>query len=490
MNQLINLIHSQEIENWYERSKSSFNELYGSKSGRYPDRAKSTVTLRAPEIKQDKGVPYASLIHPSNPDAGAYGGMSLVIFPVPDAPCLIAMCVGTQGLSPDEEVLARPGHGRKVSAICNWLNKKHGQGSLIAWSKQDPVRVDLDIPGNIKRLFPNYNSVFDRYGKVLYGFFVPNSDNDATADALKAFLDLMFEERGIYPLKSAAEESEQIRSGYFAHLMPDVTEDKVQELLQQNRYVILQGPPGTGKTRMALRILEKVYQSNGFSIQFHPNTTYENFIGGLAPVLTDAALGFSFAPQIGHLMKAAKEALQNPNKLFLLHIDEINRADLSKVLGEAIFLLESRADEKRKLDLPYNFGEPFNNTLQLPNNLHILGTMNSADRSIAIVDIAVRRRFSFVKLWPQMKVVQDNAGELMQKAFMDLLSIFIEYAGEEALALVPGHSYFLEKDNVKAPGLLKVNLAPLLEEYLAQGYVAGFAEPIRAYLQWIESLQG
>jgi 5-methylcytosine-specific restriction protein B len=488
MNKLINLIQSLEIEKWTERSKSAFDELYGAKNGRYQEKARNVVTLRSPEIKQDKGVPYASLIHPSNPDSGAYGGMSFVIFPVPDAPCLIAMCVGTQGLSPDEEVLARPGHGRKVTAICNWLNKKYGKGSLVAWAKQDPVRVDLDVPSTIKRLFTNYNSVFDRYGKVLYGFFVPNSNNAATADALKAFLDLMFEERGIYPLKSASEESEQIRLEYFAHLMPDVTEDKVQGLLHQNRYVILQGPPGTGKTRMALRILEKVYQGNGFSIQFHPNTTYENFVGGLAPVLTDAALGFRFAPQIGHLMKAAKDALQNPNKPFLLHIDEINRADLSKVLGEAIFLLESCADEKRKLDLPYDFGKPFNNTLQLPDNLHILGTMNSADRSIAIVDIAVRRRFSFVKLWPQMRVVHDNAGELMQKAFMDLLSIFIEYAGEDALALVPGHSYFLEKYDAQAPGQLKVNLAPLLEEYLAQGYVSGFAEPIRAYLQWIESL--
>ncbi len=490
MNKLINLIHNKGMENWSERSKNAFEELFGSDGGRYPEKARNTVTLRAPTFKPGQGVAYASLIHPSNPDSGAYGGMSLVVFPVPDAPCLIAMCVGTQGLSPDEEVLARPGHGRKVSAICNWLNKKHGKGSLMAWAKQDPVRVDLDVPGNIKRLFPEYSSVFDRYGKVLYGIFAPDSDNAATADALKAFLDLMFEERGIYPLKAALEESEQIRSGYFAHMMPNVNEEKVVELLKEERFVILQGPPGTGKTRMALRILEKAYRGNGFSIQFHPNTTYENFVGGLAPVITDGAIGFNFAPQVGHLMKAAKEARQKPDQPFLLHIDEINRADLSKVLGEAIFLLEARADEQRKLELPYDFGDPFNNKLQLPDNLYILGTMNSADRSIAIVDIAVRRRFAFVKLWPQMKVVQENAGELMKKAFMDLLSIFVEYAGEDALALVPGHSYFLQKDDAKAPGQLKVNLAPLLEEYLAQGYVAGFAEPVRAYLQWIESLQG
>lgn len=490
MNSLISLIYEQAIENWSEKSKGAFEELFGADGGRYPEKARNVVSIRAPGFKPDQGVAYASLIHPSNPDSGAYGGMSLVIFPVPGAPCLIAMCVGTQGLSPDEEVLARPGHGRKVSAICNWLNKKYGKGSLIAWAKQDPVRVDLDVPGNIKKLFQVYNSVFDRYGKVLYGIFAPNRDSDATAEAIKAFLDLMFEERGIYPLKAASAESVHIRSEYFAHLMPDVTEEKVQELLQENRFVILQGPPGTGKTRMALRILKDAYKGNGFSIQFHPNTTYENFVGGLAPVMTGGAMGFSFAPQFGYLMRAAKEALQKPGEPFLLHIDEINRADLSKVLGEAIFLLEARVDEQRVLDLPYNFGDPFNNELHLPDNLYILGTMNSADRSIAIVDIAVRRRFAFVKLWPQIRVVQENAGDLMKKAFLDLLSIFIEYAGDDSLALVPGHSYFMEEDDQKAPGHLKVNLAPLLEEYLAQGYIAGFSEPVRAYLQWIESLQG
>ena len=490
MNQLVNLIHDDAIENWADKAKSAFAEIFGSSGGRYPDRANRVVTLRAPKFRGGTGVPFASLIHPSNPDSGAYGGMSFVLFPVSDAPSMLAMVIGTQGLSPDEEVLARPGHSRKVSAICSWLNKKYGQGNLVAWAKQDPVRIDLDVPGNIKRLFPEYNSVFDRYGKVIYGFFVPNGNFAATSDALKAFLDLMFEERGIYPLKSAAEESAQIRSEYFARLMPDVTEEEVCELLQERRFVVLQGPPGTGKTRMALQLLQRAYQGNGFSIQFHPNTTYENFVGGLAPVQTADAMGFRFAPQQGFLMKAAMLASKNPGQPYLLVIDEINRADLAKVLGEAIFLLESRSDELRELNLPYDFGEPFQNKLHLPDNLYILGTMNSADRSIAIVDVAVRRRFAFVKLWPQLKVVQENAGELMNKSFMELGTIFVEYASDDALALVPGHSYFLEKDDAKAARYLKVNLAPLLEEYLIQGYVAGFADPINAYLQWIESLQG
>lgn len=488
MKELIEIIHSSGTENWLESNKRSFEELFGS-GGRYPEKSKKTVTLRAPEFRGEGGVTFASFIHPSNPDSGQFGGMCFVIFPVPEGPCLVALGIGTQGLTPDEEILGRPGHARKVAAICSWLNKKHGKGDVIAWAKQDPVRVDLDIPEIIRKQFPAYDSVFSRYGKVLYGIFIPNGNRDATADAVSGFLDLMFEERGQFPLKAFQEDAERIRSEYFSFLMPDISENEVQDLLANRRFVILEGPPGTGKTRMALRILTTTYGDNGFSIQFHPNTTYENFVGGLAPVHTSEGMGFKFAPQKGFLMRAVEEARKNPSKPYLLHIDEVNRADLSKVLGEAIFLFESHTDEKRELQLPYDFGEPFGNTLSLPDNLHILGTMNSADRSIAIVDVAIRRRFAFLKLWPQMRVVQALSCEKMHDAFKRAVSIFIEHAGDEAFTLVPGHSYFLEKDDKRAAQYLNVNLAPLLEEYLAQGYVASFSEQIRAYLQWIQGLQ-
>lgn len=252
MKKLINLIHDQGPDNWSERAKGAFEELFGAGGGRYPEKGKKVVTLRAPEFRSGSGVSFAALIHPSSPDSGAYGGMSLVVFPVENARCMLAMVVGTQGLSPDEEVLGRPGHGRKVAAICSWLNQKHGKGKMVAWAKQDPVRTDLDVPENVKRFFPQYSDVFERYGRVIYGIFVPSEDIEATADALKAFLDLMFEERGIFPLKSAAEDCEWIRSQYFGRLMPDTTATEVHEILQERRFVVLQGPPGTGKTRMAL----------------------------------------------------------------------------------------------------------------------------------------------------------------------------------------------------------------------------------------------
>jgi 5-methylcytosine-specific restriction protein B len=109
-------------------------------------------------------------------------------------------------------------------------------------------------------------------------------------------------------------------------------------------------------------------------------------------------------------------------------------------------------------------------------------------QSIAILDVAVRRRFAFLSLWPSLKVVEDKGCELSIKAFNALVSIFIEHATEDALPLVPGHSYFLGKEEAQARTNLRTSLAPLLTEYLAQGYVSGFAEAIRAYLQWLASL--
>jgi 5-methylcytosine-specific restriction protein B len=411
--------------------------------------------------------------------------MSFVIFPAEGEPGLLGLVVGTQGLAPDEAVLGRPGHARKARAICSWLNRRYGRGRPVAWAKQDPTRTDISVPDEIKKEWSNHKAALDRYGREVYALFRPTADKNATEAALSAFLDLVFEERGYKPLARWQSSAEEVKSAWLDHLMPGVERDHLKQLLDDRRYVILQGPPGTGKTKMALDLLTDEYGGSGTSIQFHANTTYENFVGGLAPEHSDQGIGLRFKATRGALLEAAAAAGERP---YLLHVDEINRADLSKILGEAIFLLENEAGRDRTIQLPYDFGAPFHNSLKLPKNLHILGTMNSADRSIAIVDVAVRRRFAFVSLWPRASVVQEYGCALMQEAFRKLVSLFVEHAPEDAFALVPGHSYFLESSEDKARRALKVNLAPLLQEYLFQGYVGGFAEPIRSYLQWLDSL--
>ena len=441
-------------------------------------------------MDMDSKVRFAAYIDSSNPDKGAYGGMSFVLFPAHKQPCLIGLVVGTQGLSPDETTLGKPGHARKCQAICGWLNSKYGKGELVAWAKHDPTRTDITIPKELATQWSAYQSAFAKYGKFVYAVYAPTEDRAATRDAVAALLDLFFEERQCAPLAGSKADYDRIRSQWFQHLLPELKSSEVADLLQDRRYVIIQGPPGTGKTKMARDLLVDEYKNNGKSIQFHPSTTYESFIGGLAPTQSASDLGLQFAPKSGALMEAAREAEKCKPKPYLLHVDEINRADLAKVLGEAIYLLEAKEKTPREITLQYDFGEPFHDRLSLPPNLHILGTMNSADRSIAIVDVAVRRRFGFVELWPHFDVVRERGGKLMQDAFERIVEVFIEHASEDAFSLVPGHSYFLEEDDTAAQRRLKTELVPLLEEYLSQGYVGGFAEPIRSYLQWLRSKKG
>ncbi|HWF47059.1 MAG TPA: AAA family ATPase [Bryobacteraceae bacterium] len=483
---LVRLVHGSREGTWTEGNRLCFDSLFGEPGGRYPKTGRKQLELRAPEMNPDSGVPFAAYIHPSNAKSGAYSGLSFAIFPVDARPCLVTLVIGTAGLSPDEAVLGRAGHARKVQAICEWLNREFGQGEQVAWAKHDPTRTDIEIPVELRTRWSEYKPVFDRYGTVIYGLFRPGTDTRATQAAIAAFLDLVLQERGYSPIAKYKRESEDYQSRYLDYLMPSAGLDDVRELLESRRFVILQGPPGTGKTRMC-QLLRDAYGGFGKTVQFHANTTYENFVGGLAPIHSHNDVGLQFAPKAGFLMEAAAEALTNPLRPYLFHIDEINRADLGKVLGEALYLLEIDGT-KRAIDLPYYFGEPFGRALYLPDNLQIVGTMNSADRSIAIVDVAVRRRFAFLSLWPQASVVKHYGGEIMQDAYQRLNSIFVEHATEDSLQLVPGHSYFLEKDDIRAKRSLNTSLAPLLDEYLAQGYVSAFSEQIRNYLQWLRSL--
>lgn len=480
MNLLLNLCaKSYKSDSWSEESETAFEELFGSSGGRYSLRAQKDIQFRTPAAS----VPFSAIIHESNPTSGGYSGMSFVIFPVEDGPAMIAMGVGTQGLSPDENIIGKPGHSRKMNAIVRWLNEQYSGSEPIAWAKKDAVRTDITVPQNVINTHSKYKSVFDRYGKEIYGFCI--AKEEVADKALKAFLDFNFEERGYSPLSASEDEFKEIKSSYFSYLMPTVTQQKIGNLLKQRKYVVLQGPPGTGKTRLANKLLEEDYGSQGMTIQFHPNITYENFIGGLFPTSTGTELGLNFSVSRGHLLDVVEQAYQTEDDVLLV-IDEINRADLAKVLGEAIYGLEPYED--RTIQLPYDFGGEIGQELTFPENLHILGTMNTADRSIAILDVAIRRRFAFLNMWPQVEVVEEKGNELTKEAYQKLLSIFINYASEDSFDLMPGHSYFITHEDVDAADQMQTNLIPLLKEYLAQGYVANFADAIHAYIQEIEQL--
>ncbi len=359
---------------------------------------------------------------------------------------------------------------------------------MIAWAKHDPVRIDQPLPTSTSEwLGEPFGNTIKRYGDVMYAICLASENRERTALALKAMLDMFLAGHGVSTLSSSRRESADIEASYMAHIMPNLDRDALGDMLAMRRYVIVEGPPGTGKTRMAVQLIEKRYAGNGISIQFHPNTTYESFIGGLSPVPATGDAGLAFYPKAGALLSAIVKAKARPEVPYLLHVDEINRADLAKVLGEAIYLFESQSDSPRRVALDHRFEGLEGLEVEIPANLHVLGTMNSADRSIAILDMAIRRRFAFVSLWPQAAVVAAIGCELMKEAFDRLLGIFVDHASDEALMLMPGHSYFLESQEPQAKTRLRTELQPLLNEYLSQGYVSGFAGEIASYLQWLEA---
>ncbi|TCK63142.1 AAA family ATPase [Curtobacterium sp. PhB136] len=174
------------------------------------------------------------------------------------------------------------------------------------------------------------------------------------------------------------------------------------DLIERRKQVILYGPPGTGKTFLAQALSKHVTDGTDGEttiVQFHPTYSYEDFFEGFRPVANDDSGNLAFTLRKGPLRRLADAAAANPEANYFLVIDEINRGYIAKVFGELYFLLEYRDSE---ISLLYS-DEPFT----LPSNIFVIGTMNTADRSIAMLDAAMRRRFAFIELHPERDPVQN-----------------------------------------------------------------------------------
>ena len=283
-------------------------------------------------LASDDGIAWAGVIPAENPPSGAYGGASIAWFPS-EGGSLMTFVVGTRGLAPDEGLLTRHGHRRRVSALRRHLSAF----GVLAWSKPDPAAINVEVPEAARRLFPACSAVFKRYGSAIYcaAWIGTDSDPATSRSVVQAFFDLYAFERNWEVRAARRAEFDDFLVPLRNAVFPVVTTATVNDLLRERRFVVLQGPPGTGKTRMAETVRRDFFHGRGRTVQFHPAVTYEDFIVGLSPDPTTE--GLRFATRRGWLLDAAAEAADQP---FVLVIDEINRGDLGKVLGEAIYLFE------------------------------------------------------------------------------------------------------------------------------------------------------
>ena len=252
------------------------------------------------------------------------------------------------------------------------------------------------------------------------------------------------------------------------HLPVDFLQN-IDTLLKEKKQVILQGPPGTGKTYVAqklARLLAGSRERCGL-VQFHPSYSYEDFVRGYRPTLLDNQQP-GFELKDGPFLRIARQAAQDPEGNYFLIIDEINRGNLAKVFGELYFLLEYR---NTAMNLMYQDGdEP---AFQMPPNLYIVGTMNTADRSIALVDLALRRRFAFVDFATDTEPVKGLLRRWLEAndlAGMDWVADIVERANEKLddHHAAIGPSYFMrrELDDAAVERIWKHEVLPYVEEHL------------------------
>lgn len=248
-------------------------------------------------------------------------------------------------------------------------------------------------------------------------------------------------------------------------------------LLRYKKNIILQGPPGTGKTfvarRLAHLLLEEKNDNKVEMVQFHQSYAYEDFIQGYRPALDG---GFKLVN--GIFYRFCKRAQSDPGGSYFFIIDEINRGNLSKIFGELMLLIEAdKRGPNNAISLTYGASNALK--FYIPSNLYVIGTMNTADRSLSVVDYALRRRFAFVNINPSFSVGFKN--ELLNKGvdegIIERILDRIGYLNKQITndpnlgeGFTIGHSYFCNLENQSGDeawfqSIIKHEIAPLLTEY-------------------------
>ena len=414
------------------------------------------------EALKDNGA-YFGFIHPDEDTSGPFHDFSLTIFPnEQNKPWLVCLGIGSSGFKNDYELATYPGLRRLFS---NLINER-------GFYKSDFSDIETSLPKTItgSNDLQHIKNTIKTYSKVLpVCQIVDNPESKEGKEIIAAFV------AGYAKLREWPSNKEH-RKAITEALEPFLETEEIDEaeeiesLLKERKFIVLQGPPGTGKTRTAKLVSAKI-KAKTFFTQFHAETSFSDFIYGIRPDVKSKEL--NYIESLGSFTEALKYAIENEKEKTILIIDEINRANLSNVLGPIFYLFEHKMESS---DVEIEIHPGFKIT-QLPTNFNVIATMNTADRSLAVVDFALRKRFA----WYTLKPKTINSKQFYKEDFSRIQEIFDWYATSNELALQPGQGYFIASSDEEMKNRIKYEIFPLIKEYLQEGLVRNAKEEFNTY---------
>lgn len=441
------------------------SEEFGFRFEDQPRKPKNAVWRQNTQHENDenfKKAAYFGIINAEEERTGPYSDFSLVIFP--NAECshfVIALGVGTRGLERDYVDASLPQLRREFLRLRDdkYAGKQFFKVNFSDVETRSALSDHLDGFEDLEQVVRTYSNCLSACQIVDVTEY---SREDEVYAIVRKWLATYANFRKVASNKN--QRGSIHKSLPDAKDLDDYSEGAIYQRLLKDRFIILQGAPGTGKTWTANKIAQRYFSSDmggTFFEQFHAETTYSDFVYGIKPKIDAGSL--LYEEHYGILIKAIEAA--ESGKRTLLIIDEINRANLSSVLGPVFYLFENSGTEKRQ---SITIGKK--EIIKLPDNLYVIGTMNTADRSLAVVDFALRRRFSWITLRPHVIPVTEGQ-EFIKSQFDYFSELFNKFASSEELNLQPGQSYFIAENQEAWKQRLRYELVPLMKEYFNEGYL-------------------